>query len=197
MNFTTLRSFFEEYEKKNTGKHLTAYMRLSNRDFPGAIQYDDRSRTYIISSEAALFQQGKGPELYGMPLDGTSEGDRLDDLIKDVSADGAASVEECSIAIYELSQAKENEDERTTRYFVDYLDAKEAMLKTVAEAARVSPDELLTKYHNGQPIWKDKAYEVMEDTAKAFDKNGTATVFKIETVLVPNAEHLKDFGIPI
>lgn len=155
MNFTTLRSFFEEHEKKNTGKHLTAYVRLSNRDFPGAIQYDDRSRTYIISSEAALFQQGKGQELYGMPLDGTSEGDRLDDIIKDVSADGAASVEECSIAIYELSQAKENEDERTTRYFVDYLDAKEEMLKTVAEATRVSPDELLAKYHNGQPIWKD------------------------------------------
>ena len=69
MDFTTLRTFFEEYEKKNTGKHLTAYIRLSNRDFPGTIQYDERSRTYIISSEAALFQQGKGPELYGMPLD--------------------------------------------------------------------------------------------------------------------------------
>lgn len=197
MDFTTLRTFFEEYEKKNTGKHLTAYIRLSNRDFPGTIQYDERSRTYIISSEAALFQQGKGPELYGMPLDSTSEGDRLDDIIKDVSADGAASVEECSIAIYELSQAKENEDERTTRYFVDYLDAKEEMLKTVAEATRVSPDELLAKYHNGQPIWKDGVYEVMENDAKAFSKDGTVTFFKIETVLVPNAEHLKDFGITI
>ena len=197
MDFTTLRTFFEEYEKKNTGKHLTAYIRLSNRDFPGTIQYDERSRTYIISSEAALFQQGKGQELYGMPLDGTSEGDRLDDIIKDVSANGAASVEECSIAIYELSQAKENEDERTTRYFVDYLDAKEEMLKTVAEATRVSPDELLAKYHNGQPIWKDGVYEVMENDAKAFSKDGTVTFFKIETVLVPNAEHLKDFGITI
>ena len=197
MDFTTLRTFFEEYEKKNTGKHLTAYIRLSNRDFPGTIQYDERSRPYIISSEAALFQQGKGPELYGMPLDGTSEGDRLDDLIKDVSADGAASVEECSIAIYELSQAKENEDERTTRYFGDYLDAKEEMLKTVAEATRVSPDELLAKYHNGQPIWKDGVYEVMENDAKAFSKDGTVTFFKIETVLVPNAEHLKDFAITI
>ena len=189
MKYDALKQIFQEYEKGNPKTNLTAYIRLKNY---GPLNYDARSRTYIVSSGCPFFQQKSGNELCGSALDGTCEEMRLDDLIQEETADAPTSVEECSIMLYELICRDCNENVTERRSFIGFAQAKETMLVSMAEKAGEDADEILKNHILNKPVYKGGVYIAEESSAKAVDRSGHAWSWEISDILIPSEEFFKE-----
>lgn len=111
MTFAEMRSRFCEAE--NEGKeHLSGYIVFSQDSFDEP--YDERSRTYGVSSNNKAFQAGMGGySIFGSCLDGTDPCVRLDGYM---FGENAWKIEKC----YMMEPSREMQDIICGKFFVAY-----------------------------------------------------------------------------
>ena len=130
MTFAEMRSRFCEAE--NEGKeHLSGYIVFSQDSFDKP--YDERSRTYGVSSNNKAFQSGMGGySIFGSCLDGTDPCVRLDGYM---FGENAWKIEKC----YMMEPSREMLDIICGKFFVAYAPFE-------AERFQSLPPELAEKY---------------------------------------------------
>lgn len=102
MTYQELRKLFYGHEDKNPSTHLTAYITFSNFGVQNQKIYPWESRTYIVSSDNKAFQPEKGGySIYGICLDGTDCGVRLEQYMRDEQGGKSGwVVEDCCLVGY-------------------------------------------------------------------------------------------------
>lgn len=130
MTFAEMRSRFCEAE--NEGKeHLSGYIVFTQDSFDKP--YDERSRTYGVSSNNKAFQSGMGGySIFGSCLDGTDPCVRLDGYM---FGENAWRIEKC----YMMKPSREMLDIICGRFFITYAPFE-------AERFQSLPPELAEKY---------------------------------------------------
>ena len=130
MTFAEMRSRFCEAE--NEGKeHLSGYIVFSQDSFDKP--YDERSRTYGISSNNKAFQSGMGGySIFGSCLDGTDPCVRLDGYM---FGENAWKIEKC----YMMEPSREMLDIICGKFFITYAPFD-------AERFQSLPPDLAEKY---------------------------------------------------
>ena len=77
VTYGELVSYFKAVETAKTGKHLSGYIVFTEDSFTAP--YDERARTYAVSSDNKAFQPSMGGySIYGSSLDGTDPCVRLE-----------------------------------------------------------------------------------------------------------------------
>jgi len=130
MTFAEMRSRFCEAE--NEGKeHLSGYIVFSQDSFDKP--YDERSRTYGVSSNNKAFQSGMGGySIFGSYLDGTDPCVRLDGYM---FGENAWKIEKC----YMMEPSREMLDIICGKFFITYAPFE-------AERFQSLPPELAEKF---------------------------------------------------
>lgn len=130
MTFAEMRSRFCEAE--NEGKeHLSGYIVFTQDSFDKP--YDERSRTYGVSSNNKAFQSGMGGySIFGSCLDGTDPCVRLDGYL---FGENAWKIEKC----YMMEPSREMQDIICGKFFVAYAPFE-------AEKFQSLPPDLAEKY---------------------------------------------------
>ena len=130
MTFAEMRSRFCEAE--NEGKeHLSGYIVFTQDSFDKP--YDERSRTYGVSSNNKAFQAGMGGySIFGSCLDGTDPCVRLDGYI---FGENAWKIEKC----YMMEPSREMLDIICGKFFIAYAPFD-------AEKFQSLPPDLAEKY---------------------------------------------------
>lgn len=130
MTFTEMRSRFCEAE--NEGKeHLSGYIVFTQDSFDKP--YDERSRTYGVSSNNKAFQSGMGGySIFGSCLDGTDPCVRLDGYM---FGENAWKIEKC----YMMEPSREMLDIICGKFFITYAPFE-------AERFQSLPTDLAEKY---------------------------------------------------
>lgn len=130
MTFAEMRSRFCEAE--NEGKeHLSGYIVFTQDSFDKP--YDERSRTYGVSSNNKAFQSGMGGySIFGSCLDGTDPCVRLDGYM---FGENAWRIEKC----YMMKPSREMLDIICGKFFITYAPFE-------AERFQSLPPELAEKY---------------------------------------------------
>ena len=130
MTFAEMRSRFQEAEKEGK-EHLSGYIVFTQDSFDKP--YDERSRTYGVSSNNKAFQSGMGGySIFGSCLDGTDPCVRLDGYM---FGENAWKVEKC----YMMEPSREMQDIICGKFFIAYAPFE-------AEKFQSLPPDLAEKY---------------------------------------------------
>lgn len=161
MTFAEMRSRFCEAE--NEGKeHLSGYIVFSQDSFDKP--YDERSRTYGVSSNNKAFQSGMGGySIFGSYLDGTDPCVRLDGYM---FGENAWKIEKC----YMMEPSREMLDIICGKFFITYEEQREYLAELLKDknnslwaavlyGIRYSEDQIVTVALSqvgnvgGEPYW--------------------------------------------
>lgn len=106
VTYGELVSHFKAVERTKAGKHLSGYIVFTEDSFTAP--YDERARTYAVSSNNKAFQPSMGGySIYGSSLDGTDPCVRLEQYMA-VERGGKNGwiIERCYLKTEDLEQVK-------------------------------------------------------------------------------------------
>ncbi len=107
VTYSELVSYFKAVENAKTGKHLSGYIVFTEDSFTAP--YDERARTYAVSSDNKAFQPSMGGySIYGSSLDGTDPCVRLEQYMAvECGGKNGWKIERCYVKTEELEQVKD------------------------------------------------------------------------------------------
>ena len=107
VTYGELVSYFKAVENAKAGKHLRGYIVFTEDSF--TVPYDERARTYAVSSDNKAFQQGMGGySIYGSSLDGTDPCVRLEQYMAvERGGKNGWKIERCYVKEEDLEQVKD------------------------------------------------------------------------------------------
>ena len=107
VTYSELVSYFKAVEHSKTGKHLRGYIVFTEDSFTA--HYDERARTYAVSSNNKAFQPGMGGySIYGSALDGTDPCVRLEQYMEvERGGKNGWKIESCYVKEEDLEQGKD------------------------------------------------------------------------------------------
>ena len=107
VTYGELVSYFKAVENAKAGKHLRGYIVFTEDSFTAP--YDERARTYAVSSDNKAFQQGMGGySIYGSSLDGTDPCVRLEQyMAAERGGKNGWKIERCYVKEEDLEQVKD------------------------------------------------------------------------------------------
>ena len=107
VTYGELVSYFKAVENAKAGKHLRGYIVFTEDSFTAP--YDERARTYAVSSDNKAFQQGMGGySIYGSALDGTDPCVRLEQyMAAEHGGKNGWKIERCYVKEEDLEQVKD------------------------------------------------------------------------------------------
>lgn len=121
------------------GRAMEGYIVFAPQSFE--LPYPLQSRTYLVSSDNKRFKKGmSGNSIFGLALDGSDNGVRLDLYMQDTgNADGWV-VEDCGLVSYQLLETCDREVLVLGTYS-NYTEAHQAMLDAINVALDGEADE--------------------------------------------------------
>ena len=107
VTYSELVSYFKAVEHSKTGKRLSGYIVFTEDSFTAP--YDERARTYAVSSNNKAFQPGMGGySIYGSALDGTDPCVRLEQYMAvERGGKNGWKIERCYVKTEELEQVND------------------------------------------------------------------------------------------
>lgn len=107
VTYGELVSYFKAVENAKSGKHLRGYIVFTEDSFTAP--YDERARTYAVSSYNKAFQPSMGGySIYGSALDGTDPCVRLEQyMAAERGGKNGWKIERCYVKTEDLEQVKE------------------------------------------------------------------------------------------
>ena len=107
ITYSELISYFKAVEQSKTGKHLNGYIVFTEDSFTAP--YEERARTYAVSSNNKAFQPGMGGySIYGSALDGTDPCVRLEQYMAvERGGKNGWKIERCYVKTEDLEQVKD------------------------------------------------------------------------------------------
>lgn len=166
MEYKQLKELLFQHECRHPDTHLSAYITFASFGPENQKEYPWKSRTYLVSSDNKAFQPNKGGySIFGDCLDGSDQGVRLEQYIKEEygGKDGWVA-EDCGIAAYLLIACSDC-GISAPKLFYSYDGALECMLSRLAgtggpDAAQVKEDFAVTK-----ELFEKDRYRVSRDSA--------------------------------
>lgn len=107
VTYGELVSYFKAVENAKSGKHLRGFIVFTEDSFTAP--YDERARTYAVSSDNKAFQPGMGGySIYGSSLDGTDPCVRLEQYMTvERGGKNGWKIERCYVKEEDLEQVKD------------------------------------------------------------------------------------------
>lgn len=171
MNYQELFKIFSQHESGNPKEHLTAYITFSGFGSGCQAVFNERSRTYVISSDNKAFKPNMGGySIFGSCLDGTDPCVRLESLMSDVHGgkDGWV-VEDCCIIGWLLSTFHTWRDHpkelKKQHMYYSNSEATEAMLKELCEKGDLIYGDIQPRIHADKYGIREKGYSVNDQSA--------------------------------
>ena len=171
MDYKQLKELLFQHECKYPDTHLTAYITFASFGPDNKTEYPWNSRTYLVSSDNKAFQPNKGGySIFGRCLDGTDQGVRLEQYIKEEygGKDGWV-VEDCGIAGYLLIECSDGSIS-APKLFYSYSGALECMLSQLAEAGELDAEQMKKDFAATKDLFEEDCYRVSRDSAWLADR---------------------------
>ncbi|MCI9169324.1 MAG: hypothetical protein HFF42_00065 [Lawsonibacter sp.] len=172
MEYKQLKELLFQHECKHPNTHLSAYITFASFGPDNKTEYPWKSRTYLVSSDNKAFQPNKGGySIFGDCLDGTDQGVRLEQYIKEEHGgnDGWV-VEDCGIAGYVLIECYDC-GISTPKLFYTYSDALECMLSLMAEVGGLDAGQLKKDFAATKDLFEEGRYGAGHDSAWLSDSS--------------------------
>ena len=147
MTYPELKKLFQTYESDQPKTHLTAYITFSSFGPDVPVPADERSQTYVISSDNKAFQPNKGGySIFGCCLDGTDQGVRLERYMQaEHGGETGWVAEDCCLVAYLLSRTCERDIGRPLLFY-DHNTARVTMLRELCTLVEMDYDVARKEY---------------------------------------------------
>lgn len=171
MNYQELFKIFSQHESGNPKEHLTAYITFSGFGSGCQAVFNERSRTYVISSDNKAFKPNMGGySIFGSCLDGTDPCVRLESCMADVHGgkDGWI-VEDCCIVGWLLNTFNTWRDYprelKSQQLYCTRMEASDVMLQELCRKGGLSYGELKARLQEARYGVDELNYSVNDQRA--------------------------------
>ena len=185
MDYKKLKELFSKYEKEYPKTHLTAYITFSSFGSQNKKEYSWKSRTYLVSSDNKAFQPNKGGySIFGNCLDGSNQGVRLDQYMKEEygGKDGWV-VEDCCVVGYLLNGASDG-NLAEPELFYSYDAAHDRMLALLADVGELKYEQLKAAFDQRKHVFEEDSYRIEQYDAWLTDHSTCDWMWNIQVVRI-------------
>ena len=172
MEYKQLKELLFQHECEHPDTHLTAYITFASFGPENQKEYPWKSRTYLVSSDNKAFQPNKGGySIFGDCLDGSDQGARLEQYIKEeYGGKDSWVVEDCGIAGYLLIECSDC-NISAPKLFYTYHGALDYMLSRLAETGELDAGQLKARFTVTKEVYEEDHYRASQDSAWLTDSS--------------------------
>lgn len=166
MDYKQLKEILFQHECKHSDTHLNVYITFTSFGAGNKKDYSWNSRTYLVSSDNKAFQPNKGGySIFGSCLDGSDQGIRLEQYMKDECGgkDGWV-VEDCAIVGYLLIEYSDC-NISAPKLFYTRSDALDCMLSRLSELGELDVGKLKKDFAATKEVFEEDRYRAGQGSA--------------------------------
>lgn len=185
MNYGQLKELFYQHEHEYPKTHLTAYITFASFGPQNKKAYSWEGRTYLVSSDNKAFQPNKdGCSIFGSCLDGSNQGVRLEQYMKEElgGKDGWV-VEDCCVVGYLLNRTSDG-NIAEPELFYSHSAAHDRMVALLADAGELEYERLKAAFKQQESVFAEDCYRVEQYDAWLTDHSTCDWMWNIQIVRI-------------